>query len=140
MSPRPDDDGDDAEEDQPELEYPKLQEMPKITEKNLKMPWFKLESSKQGQKKKDKKVEKDITDMLNCLDIDDERDENEESMYTVGQCWTGNGRVGEDRQRVGQWHRRPRGSHTTSPNVRIMPSAGSKRGQSTTRRKGMPCR
>ena len=36
------------------------------------MPRFKLESSRQGQKKKDKKMERDINDMLNYLDIDDD--------------------------------------------------------------------
>ena len=32
-------------------------------------------------------MERDINDMLNYLDIDDEPDETEESMYTVGESW-----------------------------------------------------
>ena len=62
-----------------------------MTEKKVNMPRFKLESSRQGQKKKDKKMERDINDMLNYLDIDDEPDETEESMYTVGESWNGSG-------------------------------------------------
>ena len=128
-----DDDGDDAEED----EYPKLEDVPKMTEKKVKMPWFKLESSRQGQKKKDKKMERDINDMLNYLDIDDEPDETEESMKTVGESWNGSG---------GEWVKVASvvdsgaaenvASRETAPNVRIMPSAGSRRGQKYITAKG----
>ena len=75
--------------------------------------------------------------MLNYLDIDDEPDETEESMFSVGESWNGSG---------GEWVKVASvvdsgaaehvASRETAPNVRIMPSAGSRRGQKYITAKG----
>ena len=81
-------------------------------------------------------MERDINDMLNCLDIDDEPVETEEPMHTVGESWNGSG---------GEWVKVASvvdsgaaehvASVETAPNVRA-PGAGEAR--STSRRKEMP--
>ena len=121
---------DDGEESANRAEdYPKADDAHDMMTKRVKMPRFQTTSSKQGAKKKEKRLENDIQDMLNYLDIDDEPGDSEGSMYAVGESWSGKGEWVKVASVVDSGAAEHVASREMAPNVRIAPSAGSRRGQ-----------
>ena len=118
------------DDEEPDVEYPKLEEAVKVTKKKPKCPRFRQKTSKQTARKQDRKIDDQIESMLHYLDMDDEPDDHDDPMYAVAGPWS---RDGGEWLKVASVVDSGAAEHVTSrdmaPGVRITPSAGSRRGQ-----------